>query len=131
MMQTKLPKVMIEEGEAVGLSLSDDPADLVVLKCEDLPVLVTLACFGDCVVVSDPCLAEEACADCLVSVAVDSRKRIVLTHKHHSALNTAVVRAISAETLESAVSVAIATSLPLISETTPPRTPVPMEEVAA
>lgn len=89
---TRLPKISIEEGESVGLSLSDDPADLQSLDCTLLPLSFTFAVFhnlNNCdgkshFIIADANFAEEASADILFNVALNSKGQFVSTRKNSS-----------------------------------------------
>lgn len=101
----RLPKVTVEEGEAVGLSVSDDPADLKSLSCSSTPVSLTFAVFdsednnstgNDFVFVADPNSAEEASSDYLVSLGMNEAGQVCLVQKWASELSTAPSKPFSA-----------------------------------
>ncbi len=83
---THLPGVSLEEdAESESLVLSEDPKDAQVLRCEGLPVAVTLCQprHSSPAYFVDPCRAEEECAQAMVTVAVDAEsKQISFVQKY-------------------------------------------------
>lgn len=119
---TRLPKVTVEEGEAVGLSVSDDPADLKSLTCTDTPVSLTFAVYDEqpqFMFVADPNSAEEASADYLVSIGMNAAGQVCLVKKWASDLPMAITTPLSSPNIIDQLTTAARQLSPsIISETT-------------
>lgn len=117
LLSVRLPKVTVEEGEAVGLSLSDDPSDLQSLQCDALPLSVTFALFGGvgeaASFVIDPAAAEEAAADCLLSIGISGKGHIVMMRKHQSPLSLGTYGPLLLPTVEEILSLSKGLFAPL------------------
>jgi exosome complex component RRP42 len=86
---TTLPKVKVVESGKTGeyeLELSDDPDDCVSISVEKVPIFVTFMTVGDFPVV-DPCMEEEMCRGCRVSMGINKQGNICSTDKGTGSLS--------------------------------------------
>ncbi len=86
LLATRLPGVSLEEDtESEAIVLSDDPKDSQVLKCEELPIAVTLCqpLSSSPTYFVDPSRAEQECAQSIVTVAVKpTSKQVCFVQKY-------------------------------------------------
>ena len=75
---TRLPGVSLEEDtKSEALVLSDNPKDSLALKCDNLPVAVTLCqpSHSSPFYFVDPSRAEQECAQSIITVAIEPKSK--------------------------------------------------------